>query len=216
MQKEEIFALIDQLTIDTLNYNKFKDYTLTFVHDKRCRAGVLAFIEEVFNLPQISGRDELALELITEKSLQNSIKAEYFIFNHPITIGYSEALKTARLELMQKVAEYIIDMSRRLDETDFVDKNGRQVYLRRAVARLARLFNYSNETVILTDQWCDVEPVDIPYLTDTLDELVLYISDPKRIQKWSDQYGDSYGLNFETTLKSLRNYLEYLDSFLEH
>ncbi|AEV89540.1 hypothetical protein OBP_103 [Pseudomonas phage OBP] len=216
MQKEDLYALIDQLTIDQERYNKFKDYTLTFVRDKRCRKGALAFVEEVFNLPQISGRDELALRLFSEKSLQNSRMVEDFIFTHPITIGYSEALKTARLDLMKKVGEYIIDISRRLTESEIADKDERQVYLRRAVARLYKVSWRRTQVTIQADQWHEVEPEDIPYLTETLDELTNRISDTRRFLIWSDQYGDSFGLDDEKTLKSLRTYLDYLDTYLEY
>lgn len=216
MQKETIYALIDQLTIDQERYNKFREYVTTFVKDKRCRKGVISFVEEVFNLPQIAGKDVLALTLITEKSYQNSMKAEDFIMNHPITIGYSEALKQARFELMGKIAEYIIDISRQLTESTLDDKDERQVYLRRAVARLVRIGWRRTQVVIQADQWHEIEPESIPYLTETLDELTSRISDKTKILVWADQYGDMFGLDEEKVLKSVRNYLDYLESYLEY
>lgn len=216
MQKEEIFAIIDQLIIDQESFNTFKEYTTTFIKDKRCRKGAIAFIEEVFKLPQVAGKEELALELVSEKCYQNSIKTEQFIFNHPITLGYSEALKQARLEVMSKIAEYIIDISQRLTDSELLDKNERQVYLRRAVARLVRVLWRGTQVIITADQWPEVTPDDrTEYLTETLEELTLRISDPIKLKEWSDVYGSHYRLDDEKQLRSVRNFLNYLETFLE-
>lgn len=67
MLKEEIFALLDQLLIDQTKYNKFLDYVHTFTKEPRCKKGCLAFIEEIFNLPNVAGKEILALTLASTK-----------------------------------------------------------------------------------------------------------------------------------------------------
>lgn len=157
MQKEEIYAVLERLFIDQTKYNRFFEYLKTFTHEPRCKKGCLAFIEEVFNLPQIEGRDELALRLVFGKAMFNAYETRYFIENHPITIGYGEALKLARLQLLEMIADYIKDISRQLHESTLLDKSERQVYLRRAVARLLTIFHRDLPVTIKMEQWSEVE-----------------------------------------------------------
>lgn len=216
MQKEEIFALLDQLLIDQTKYNKFLDYLFTFTKEQRCKKGCLAFIEEIFNLPNIAGKNELALNLTSGKSDVNSTQTRYFIESHPVTHGYNDALKAARFLIMSKIAEYIKDISVRLNETTLADKNERQVYLRRAVARLKAIFYSGHKTAVLEDQWAEVEPYEwMDYLTTDLDELLESVASEDNLKLWSDVYGDSQNLHKEHIICSLRTYLNYLDSFLK-
>lgn len=216
MQKEEIFALLDQLLIDQTKYNKFREYLYTFTKEPRCKKGCLAFIEEIFNLPNVAGKNELAMTLTSCKSDVNSCKVLSFIDMHPVTNGYNDALKDARCLIMGKIAEYIKDTSVRLNETTLADRNERQVYLRRAVARLKTIFGSGHKTTVLEDQWPEVEPYEwCDYLTTSLDELLEGISSEQQIKQWSDVYGDVRYLDKEHIICSLRTYLNYLDSFLK-
>lgn len=216
MQKEEIFALLDQLLIDQTKYNKFMDYVQTFTKEPRCKKGCLAFIEEIFNLPNVNGKDVLAITLASTKTSRNAMETRYFIEQHEITIGYSEALKKARLLVMTKIAEYIKETSVRLSETSLSDKVERQVYLRRAVARLMAIFHSSQKTMVTEDQWAEVEPVEyIDYLNNDLDVLTGEICSEDRLIKWADVYYDEFRLNEDYIIRSLRSYVNYLDSFLK-
>lgn len=215
MQKEEIAAQLDQLYMDQDKYNKFVEHTNDFTSRPRCKKGAIAFVEDVFNLPEIAGKSELAIQLLSEKTTVNTMKTAEFIFNHPITKGYNKALTDARLVIMGHVADYIVAMAERIDQTNLSDKGERQVYLRRAVARLITATNYTLQTPITAVQWAEVEPYQwTNYLTSSLDELVGGIKEPRRIVEWS---GTTYaGMNLDNldVIRSIRSYLEYLETFL--
>lgn len=218
MQKEEIFAVLDRLYLDQTKYNKFFEYLSTFTREPRCKKGCLAFIEEVFNLPQVEGRDQLAIRLLASKTMSNAYSTRYFVEQHPITVGYGSALKQGRLALLNLVTEYILDTSRRLSETTLLDKIERQVYLRRAVARFITVFHYSGDlrVEIKTEQWSEVEPSDwIDYLNNDLPTLVGNINDDKKILEWSDHMYDYSHLDNDHNLGSVRSFIEYLDTFTE-
>jgi hypothetical protein len=217
MQKEEIFAVLDRLVIDQKQYNKFLEHTDTFTKEPRCKKGCLAFIEEVFNLPEVAGRDQLAICLVSSKTQGNARDTRHFIMEHPITIGYGQALQQARLSLLRLIAEYILETSRRLDETTLSDKHERQVFLRRAVARLITLFQSGDMRVVIkADQWSEVKPFEwIDYLTSDLQTLVGKIDNDEAILKWSSHLYDVNNLNCDYNLESLRGYIDYLDTFTE-
>lgn len=216
MQKEEIVALLDQLYLDQEKYNKFIDYVNDFTSRPRCKKGVIGFIEEIFNLPEIAGKNELAIKLLSEKTTKNSLEAATFIFNHRITKGYNKALIDARMLIMSNIADYVIDMSTRIQETELEDRPERQVYLRRAVARLITATSYTIQTPILAEQWAGVEPYQwTNYLTTTLEELVGGIRDHKRIVEWSDTVYGGMDLDNLNVVRSLGTFLDYLDTFVE-
>lgn len=216
MQKEEIFAVLDRLYIDQTKYNKFFEYLKTFTNEPRCKKGCLEFLEEIFNLPQIEGRDQLAIRLVSSKTMTNAFNTRNFVEAHQITVGYGEALKQARLSVLKLISDYILDVSRRLDETTLLDKVERQVYLRRAVARLMTVFHAKLLVAIKTEQWCEVEPYEwIDYLTTDLPMLVGKISDDEIILKWSSRLYDYNHLDNDENLASLKSFVEYLDTFTE-
>lgn len=215
MQKEEIIALLDQLYLDQEKYNKFTDYVSDFVSQPRCKKGIISFIEDIFNLPEIAGKNQLAIQLLSSKTTGNSLKAADFIFSHPVTKGYNKALVDARLMIMTKIAEYILEMSKRIQETTLEDRPERQVYLRRAVARLITATSYSLQTWITAEQWAEVEPYKwTNYLTTTLEELTDAIKNEKRIVEWSDTTYAGMELDNLHVIRSLSSYLDYLETFL--
>lgn len=216
MLKEEIFALLDQLLIDQTKYNKFLDYVHTFTKEPRCKKGCLAFIEEIFNLPNVGGKEILALTLASTKTERNAFETRCFIENHDITNGYNDALKKARLLIMTKIAEYVKETSVKLSETTLSDKIERQVYLRRSVARLMNIFYSSQKTMVTEDQWSEVEPCEwIDYLNTDLEALTADMCSEERMMRWSTVTSDDFRLHEDYIIRSLRTYLNYLDSFLK-
>lgn len=217
MQKEELFALLDQLLIDQDKFNKFREYLFTFVRAPRCKKGCVEFAKEIFGTENVAGLKELSITMLSEKSYQNSNNLENFINQHPITNGYNDALINARMEIMQKVADYIKDMYTRLDTCDLVDRYERHICLRRAVSRLASLFVTNTPVTVTAEQWPEVEvKLWLDYVTTTLDELVGRINQQTELKEWSDVYGSYYHLDRPEVIGSLRNFLDYLDSFLEY
>lgn len=216
MQKEEIFALIDRLYIDQTKYNRFFEYLRDFTLEPRCKKGCLAFVDEVFNTENVSGKNQLAIGLLSSKTSSNSYDTRRFIENHPITIGYNNALKKARILILEDIGKYVFKVSHELSESNLTDKIERQVYLRRAVARLITVFHKTLVAELTTEQWPEVEPCEwIHYLTDSLEELVGKIDTDKEIMAWSDVYYDYKKLDIDKNLLSLKSYLNYLDTFLE-
>lgn len=216
MQKEEIFAIIDQLLIDQDRYNKFLDYWITFTGKSRTKKECLAFIEEIFNLPNVNGKEQLAIRLSSTETHKNSELLSEFISRHPITEGYVSALVKARVDMLGKIGDYIRYISEELTKTQLVDKEERQVYLRRAVARLYRYLGSSGDIVITEDQWSEYEPYEwTDYLTVDLDSLLNDTFKQEDMIKWSNAYSDVNELNNENKLRSLRTYVTYLDTYLK-
>lgn len=216
MQKQEIIALIERLYSDQEKYNKFRTYTLDFFTHPRCKKGIISFVEEIFNLPEIAGKDQLAIELLSAKTRVNSDKGRFFIMNHPITVGYNSALVEARIVVLKAVADYIVQTAEGIQNSGLDDKIERQVYLRRAIARLITMTQSSLETPIKADQWHELEPHKwIDYLTSTFDEMLGYIDKPEQMRKWSDTGWSENNMDNLDVIRSLISYLDYLDSFTE-
>uniref|UniRef100_A0AAU8L0Q9 Uncharacterized protein n=1 Tax=Pantoea phage Survivor TaxID=3232176 RepID=A0AAU8L0Q9_9CAUD len=217
MLKEEIFSLIENLAIDQDKYNKFKEYVMEFTRGERCKKGVLEFVHDLYNSKTVEGLGELAIGLYTEKSWRNSDNLRYFIMTHPITEGYLTALTDQRYVLMTSIAKYITDTHDRIQESELEDKAERQVYLRRAVARLISVLETRPKIDLDTIDWSEVEPCEwTDYLCTTLDELCAPICDKRRIKEWADAWGDTQGLDQVQQLRSLRTYLNYLDTFYQY
>lgn len=217
MIKEELFAKIDQLTIDQSKYCAFREYLRSFVGEPRCKKGCIEFAKEIYNLPQIAGLDQFAMSLVVGKTRQNSYATEAFVMNHQITTGYNDSLITARVEILQDISDYIVEFSGKVEDTKFEDVYERQVYLRRAVARLITVLTGNRVDVIKVEDWSEVQPYDhINYLGESLEELTSYFNDKKRIVDWSDNWGSWLSLERENTLLSLRNFIDYLDSYLKY
>lgn len=216
MQKQEIIALIERLYSDQEKYNKFITYAQDFFEHRRCKKGILSFVEELFNLPEIAGKDQLAIELLTDKTRVNSDKGRFFVMNHPITVGYNTALIEARIVVLKAVADYIVQTAERIQESGLDDKIERQVYLRRAIARLITLTQSAPNTPVKLDQWHEVEPRPwIDYLTSTFDEMLGFIDKPEQMRKWSDTGWSENNMDNLDVIRSLISYLDYMDSFTE-
>lgn len=217
MQKEEILALIDRLYLDQSKHNRFLEYLESFLNEPRCKKGCLGFINELFNLPDLAGRNELAMRLTVAKSDMNASATVEFVRYHPISLGYSQALGNARITVLKAIQGYILDTARRLSETTLLDKGERQVYLRRAVGRLLTVLNRSQQVIIRTEQWSEIE-VDswIDYLNDDLETLVGKVCDEKFMKSFFAVGCSPNTIDHENTLGSLKSYLNYLDTFVEY
>lgn len=217
MLKEELFNQIETLAGDQEKYDKFKEYVLEFSSFPRCKKGVLEFVRDLYNSQNVEGLSELAIELLTDKSSRNSERMNYWIFEHQITLGYLQALKDQREVVMCGVAKYILETSERIQNSDLDDKAERQVYLRRAVARLRGMMGSKIHIDLNTIDWSEIEAPDyIDYLCSSLNELVEPICDKKVIQEWADAWGDTQSLSQVNMLRSLRTYLNYLDTFYQY
>lgn len=117
---------------------------------------------------------------------------------------------------MTKIAEYVKETSVKLSETTLSDKIERQVYLRRSVARLMNIFYSSQKTMVTEDQWSEVEPCEwIDYLNTDLEALTADMCSEERMMRWSTVTSDDFRLHEDYIIRSLRTYLNYLDSFLK-
>lgn len=217
MLKDELISKIDTLAVDQEKYDKFKSYVLEFSEHPRCKKGVLEFIRDLYSSQNVEGLGELAIELLTDKTTRNSEAMRWWIFDHQITQGYLQALKDQREVVMCGIAKYIMDTSERIQNSELDDKAERQVYLRRAVARLRGVMGSKVHTNLDTVDWSEVEAPDYyDYLCSSLSELVDPICDKKVIQEWADTWGDCQSLSQSTMLRSLRSYLNYLDTFYQY
>lgn len=216
MEKQEIIALIERLCGDQEKYNKFVQYTEDFTSRRRCKKGILAFIEEIFNAPELAGTKELAIQLFGEKTMTNSHAAHKFIMNHPITIGYNTALIDARIVITRAIASHITAVAERLQNSTLDDKVERQVYLRRAIARFLTLSRSRPLSVVQQDQWHEVEPFPyINYLAATFEEMLNLVNNEEDMRAYSDVYYSTMNMDQENVLRSMISYLDYLDTFTE-
>lgn len=216
MEKQEIIALIERLCGDQEKYNKFVQYVEDFTSRRRCKKGILAFIEEIFNAPELAGTKELAIQLLGEKSMTNSHAAHKFIMDHPITIGYNTALIDARIVITRAVASYIVAVAERLQNSTLDDKVERQVYLRRAIARFLTLSRSRPLSIVQQDQWHEVEPFPyINYLAATFEEMMALVNNEEEMRAYSDVYYSTMNMDQENVLRSMISYLDYLDTFTE-
>lgn len=217
MLKEELISKIETLAEDQEKYEKFKDYILEFSNSPRCKKGVLEFVRDLYNSEHIEGLGEMAIELFTDKSMRNSERMRFWIFEHPISLGYNQALKDQREVVMCGIAKYIMDTAERIQNSDLDDKAERQVYLRRAVARLRTVLGTKAHIEFDTIDWSEIEPASYyDYLCSSLNELVDPICDKRVIQEWADSWGDCQSLSQVNMLRSLRSYLNYLDTFYQY
>ena len=227
MVKEEVVKVINELRILTANYKKFREYVDTFACEPRCKKGVLDFVDTLLsydngdgkNYPAVFGkvRKELGLKLTVGKSDRN-----VQLFRDALRDLYLDAsavnkLVETRIELVTKVCEYVKHIQSELDKSELTDARERQVYLRRALARLKAVFNTYLVAPITKDNWAEVRPADyIPYLTDSLDEIInKYFTYDSKVTPWTVDW-DHNELNNDFTVDSIETFLDYLDTFIKY
>ena len=227
MVKEEVVKVINELRILTANYKKFREYVDTFACEPRCKKGVLDFVDTLLsydngdgkNYPAVFGkvRKELGLKLTVGKSDRN-----VQLFRDTLRDLYLDAsavnkLVETRIELVTKICEYVKHIQSELDKSELTDARERQVYLRRALARLKAAFSTYLVSPITKDNWAEVRPADcIPYLTDSLDEIInKYFTYDSKVTPWTVDW-DHNELNNDFTVDSIETFLDYLDTFIKY
>lgn len=227
MVKEEVVKVINELRILTTNYKKFREYVDTFACEPRCKKGVLDFVDTLLsydngdgkNYPAVFGkvRKELGLKLTVGKSDRNVQLFKDALRDLYLDASAVNKLVETRIELVTKICEYVKHIQSELDKSELTDARERQVYLRRALARLKAVFNTSIVTPITKDNWAEVRPADcIPYLTDSLDEIInKYFTYDSKVTPWTVDW-DRNELNNDFTVDSIETFLDYLDTFIKY
>lgn len=227
MVKEEVVKVINELRILTTNYKKFREHVATFSSEPRCKKGILEFADSLLSYdggddqsyPAVYGkvRSELGLRLTVGKSDLNTQLFRKALIELGLESGAVNKLIETRIELVGKVCEYIKHIQCELDKSELTDARERQVYLRRALARLRTLFSSYLTVPISKDSWAEVRPAEhIPYLTDSLDEIISrYFTYIDKASPWSVEF-DHNGLEDIFTIDSVETFLDYLDTFIKY
>ena len=227
MVKEEVVKVINELRILTANYKKFREYVDTFACEPRCKKGVLDFVDTLLsydngdgkNYPAVFGkvRKELGLKLTVGKSDRNVQLFKDALRDLYLDASAVNKLVDTRIELVTKICEYVKHIQSELDKSELTDARERQVYLRRALARLKAVFNTYLVAPITKDNWAEVRPADyIPYLTDSLDEIInKYFTYDSKVTPWTVDW-DHNELNNDFTVDSIETFLDYLDTFIKY
>ena len=227
MVKEEVVKVINELRILTANYKKFREYVDTFACEPRCKKGVLDFVDTLLsydngdgkNYPAVFGkvRKELGLKLTVGKSDRNVQLFKDALRDLYLDASAVNKLVDTRIELVTKICEYVKHIQSELDKSELTDARERQVYLRRALARLKGVFSTFLAAPISKDSWSEVRPAEhVPYLTDSMDEIITkYFTYPDKISPWSVDW-DLNELSDEFTIDSVETFLDYLDTFIKY
>lgn len=227
MVKEEVVKVINELRILTANYKKFREYVETFTSEPRCKKGVLEFVDSLFSYndgagqeyPAVYGkvRKELGLKLTVAKTDMNVRLFKDALRDLYLDSSAVSKLVDTRIELVAKLCEYVKYIQSELDKSELTDARERQVYLRRALARLKGVFSTFLAAPISKDSWSEVRPAEhVPYLTDSMDEIITkYFTYPDKISPWSVDW-DHNELSDEFTIDSVETFLDYLDTFIKY
>ena len=227
MVKEEVVKVINELRILTANYKKFREYVDTFACEPRCKKGVLDFVDTLLSYdngdgkeyPAVFGkvRKELGLKLTVSKSDRNVQMFKDSLRDLYLDASAVNKLIDTRIELVTKVCEYVKHIQSELDKSELTDARERQVYLRRALARLKGVFGTYLVSPTTKDNWSEVRPADyIPYLTDSLDEIInKYFTYDSKVTPWTVDW-DHNELNNDFTIDSIETFLDYLDTFIKY
>ena len=227
MVKEEVVKVINELRILTTNYKKFREYVETFTSEPRCKKGVLEFVDSLFSYndgngqeyPAVYGkvRKELGLKLTVAKSDMNVRLFRDALRDLYLDSSAVNKLVETRIELVTKICEYVKHIQSELDKSELTDARERQVYLRRALARLKAVFSTYLVSPITKDNWTEVRPYElIPYLTDSLDEIInKYFTYVDKVTPWTVDW-DHNELSNDFTIDSVESFLDYLDTFIKY
>lgn len=223
MVKQEVLKVIADLRIAQNNQDKFVEHYKDFCSVPRCKKGIVEFLkelrgDELSDAPWIFHDVEqvLKLKMVSQKSNINS-DLLWDLLNRSTYNDYkAKELRKQRESLLRAVGEYLMFIHSELDKSTLVDNKERQVYLRRAIARLATVLASQLIVPIALDQWHEVEPNEyIDYLLNDLNTLVghfTYGENPDT--KYGSIWYDWYGLNKPNTIDSIESFLDYVDGFL--
>lgn len=220
MVKAEVKKILEELRIHQREQDKFVALYSDFTSVPRCKKGVLAFIKELSDQsknPSIDifgkERNELSIVLTSGKSYSNSELARKALDKSLFLTTHSKELRKERKELLKALCEYIRWVHKELDQSTLTDRKERQVYLRRAFARLTHVLSWNLVVPLTVEQWSTVEPAQgVEYLTEDLETLLSSIEIERDDPIWP--WFGWYNLNTPNTLESIETYLDYLDSFL--
>ena len=228
MVKEEVVKVINELRILTTNYKKFREYVDTFACEPRCKKGVLDFVDTLLsydngdgkNYPAVFGkvRTELGLKLTVGKSDRNVQLFKDVLRDLYLDSSAVNKLIETRIELVGKVCDYVKHIQSELDKSELTDARERQVYLRRALARLKTVLRGCLIAPVTKERWPEITPDEyVLYLTDSLDEIISknFTHNDDRITQWSVDYGQHH-LDEDFTVDSIETFLDYLDTFIKY
>ncbi|QDH47128.1 hypothetical protein PQC07_gp193 [Aeromonas phage D3] len=220
--KEEIRKTAEEIIAGQQQLNRYNEYYETFLSEARCKKGIMDFLSTLFDkettdefvqYPYGRAREEMVLKLTTGKSAANSMLCRRLIMDVGVESRGFQALEEARKTLLNQVADYIVQTFEKLNKSELTDVHERHVYLRRAIAKLVRLFYTAPLAAITMDQWSEVEPSEhTKYLTTTIEEMVDRIR-PTRTDGWCSVWFAENGLDNTNVIRSIISYLDYLDTF---
>lgn len=228
IKREEIVAHAEKMLGAQATLDKYVEHYSTFLNEPRCKKGIKEFLKELFNLADDNvdnhhmlerwslNYNALMVQLATGKCLENAWRTRSALQEAGIETRGFEELSTLRIDFSNLVADYILHIYEELGKSELSDARERQVYLRRAIARLV-VVTYNNPIVPITaEQWPEVEPYKYcDYLSATMEEMVKGI----RLTENNDFKHVAWGPNnFEhrEAVKSILNFIDYLDTFLAY
>lgn len=225
MVKQEVLKVIAELREGQRRQDDFVEYYKDFCSVPRCKRGVVEFLKslkkddtETMDVPWIFNdvEQELKVQLLSGKCQHNSWLLRRQLDKSTYLDWASKNLRAKRRELFKVLGDYILHIHEQLSVSNLADARERQVYLRRAVARLASVTSGELVVAVTAEQWPEVPALDyIDYLNDGIEVLVegfSYGEVPH--EKYGSVWFDYYGLNKPLVIDSIVTYLDYLDTFL--
>lgn len=224
MKREEIIALAEKMMQGQKALEKYVEHYTTFLKEPRCKKGIIEFLAELFNMDRDNPETireyqfdypALMIQLSTGKSDQNSYNTICALRSANVeTRGFKE-ITEQRKEFMNGIIDYLIHTREELDKSELSDARGRQVYLRRAVARLITVCCSRPLVALTAEQWSDVPPWEYcDYLSCTMDELVARLRPSE--DSWLSVCYEQNGLDTRQNVESIINFMDYLDTFLKY
>lgn len=222
MVKQEILKLIAEIRIAQQGQDTFREYYTDFCSVPRCKKGIVEFLKEL-NQREDENKvwvfhdieQNLKLGLVSGKTFRNSDLLRYQLDTCTYNNYKNLVLKKKRKELLMKVGEYLMFINEQLETSPLLDAKERQVYLRRAVARLTTVLGTHLITSVQVDQWHEVEPNEhTNYLVEDLGALTSRFNYEGEQTEYGSIYYDWYGLNKPLTIDSIVTFLDYVDGFL--
>jgi hypothetical protein len=156
----------------------------------------------------------LMIKLTSDKSKRNSDETRWALRDANVETESFKELTEQRKEFMNHVIDYALNIRVELEKSELTDARERQVYLRRAIARLITLCCSRPLTAITADQWPEVQPYEYcDYLSLTMDELTVRLR-PNAEDRWVSVTYENNGLDRKENVLSIMSFLDYLDTFL--
>lgn len=222
MKREEILALGHRIIEGQESVTRYVQHYTDFLAVPRCKKGIAAFLTELFNHDTDPNAIKqwkfdypgLMIKLTSGKSELNSDETRWALRDANVETESFKELTEQRKEFMNHVIDYALNIRVELEKSDLADARERQVYLRRAIARLITLCFSRPLTTITVDQWSEVQPYEYcDYLSLTMDELTARLR-PNAEDRWVSVTYENNGLDRKENVLSIMSFLDYLDTFL--